>query len=517
METTTDATQVRCCAEDLDTLPADMLWAPVFQMGDGEGPKNGPHDLGRLDLVVGAALTRARTSGEFTGKLHERFLTDISDPTWRTRRVLLVGAGPRGGYDRDIARAVASTAGMAARERSATQLITWCPAVIGTADMTQAVVEGVLLGAFRDTRFKTEDTGTPPLAALTLVFAGAVDEAIAAAADKGAIVAECSNLARELSNEPGNLFTPRVFADRAIELVTGPHTTVEILDEAAIASQGMGLLQGVAQGSAEPPRVIVMRYEPEQVTDGPVLALVGKGVTFDTGGISIKPAAAMDLMKRDMAGGAAVLCAMRAIGRLAPPIRVIGIVPAAENMPDGRAIRPGDVLTAASGLRVEVLNTDAEGRLLLADALTLAQRLGATHLVDIATLTGAVVIALGHHCSGLVGTPPSWVETVRRAATTTGEQVWPLPPLEAYAAQLKSQTADLANIGGRAGGAITAAMFLKAFSGGLPWAHLDIAGTAWYEDASPSHPTGASGVGVRLLTELPFELARDGAEAQKPL
>jgi len=289
------------------------------------------------------------------------------------------------------------------------------------------------------------------------------------------------------------------------------------LDEAAIESEGMGLLLGVAQGSPEPPRVIVMRYEPEEASPGPVLALVGKGVTFDTGGISIKPAAAMDLMKRDMSGGAAVLCAMRAIGRLAPPIRVIGIVPAAENMPDGNAIRPGDVLTAANGLRVEVLNTDAEGRLLLADALTLAQRLGATHMVDIATLTGAVVIALGHHTSGLVGTPPAWVETVRQAADCAGEEVWPLPPLEAYAAQLKSDTADLANIGGRAGGAITAAMFLKEFSGGLPWAHLDIAGTAWYEDATPSHPKGASGVGVRMLAELPFALARVGAEEPKAL
>jgi leucyl aminopeptidase len=512
MHTTTDATQVRCCAEDLDTIEASMLWAPVFQTSDGDETS-----LGRLDGVVGAALTRARTSGEFTGRLHDRFLTDVTDPTWRTRRVLLVGAGPRESYSPDVARDVAATAGMAARERAAARLVTCVPAGTRPVGMTQAIVEGLLLGAFRDTRFKTQDTGAPPLEALTLAFDGAVDSETAAEAERGAIVAECSNLARELSNEPGNLFTPRVFADRAIELVTGPNTTVEVLDEAAIASQGMGLLQGVAQGSAEPPRVIVMRYEPDQASEGPVLALVGKGVTFDTGGISIKPAAAMDLMKRDMAGGAAVLCAMRAIGRLSPPVRVIGIVPAAENMPDGRAIRPGDVLTAANGLRVEVLNTDAEGRLLLADALTLAQRLGATHLVDIATLTGAVVIALGHHTSGLVGTPPTWVETVRRAAKTAGEPVWPLPPLEGYAAQLKSETADLANIGGRAGGTITAGMFLKAFSGGLPWAHLDIAGTAWYEDASPCHTKGASGVGVRMLTELPFELARDGAGQRESL
>ena len=238
---------------------------------------------------------------------------------------------------------------------------------------------------------------------------------------------------------------------------------------------------------------------------GPVLGLIGKGVTFDTGGISIKPSDGMDLMKRDMSGGAAVVCAMRAIGQLAPPVRVIGIVPAVENMPGGRAIRPGDVLTAADGKRVEVLNTDAEGRLILADALILAQELGATHLVDIATLTGACVVALGHHASGLVGTPAAWVESVRRTAAGAGERLWPLPAFDEYAEQLKSETADLANIGGRDGGAITAGMFLKAFSGGRPWAHLDIAGTAWHDENKPYCAKGATGVGVRALAALPFE------------
>jgi leucyl aminopeptidase len=516
MQTTTDAILVSCRTDSLDTIDADMLWAPVFLADDDvSGPD--ARGLEPLDRAVGGALSRARASGELTGALHQQFLTDVVDTAWHTRRVLLVGAGSRDRYNPTVARAVAATAGMAARQRAASRLVYWSPPGTGETGTTQAVVEGVLLGAFRDTRFKTRDTGTAPLQELILAFAGPIDPLAQEEAERGAILAECSNLARELANEPGNLFTPRVFAERAIELVTGPRTTVEVLDEAAIESEGMGLLLGVAQGSPEPPRVIVMRYEPEDPAPGPVLALVGKGVTFDTGGISIKPAAAMDLMKRDMSGGAAVLCAMRAIGRLAPPIRVIGIVPAAENMPDGNAIRPGDVLTAANGLRVEVLNTDAEGRLLLADALTLAQRLGATHLVDIATLTGAVVVALGHHTSGLVGTPPAWVETVRRAADSAGEEVWPLPPLEAYAAQLKSETADLANIGGRGGGAITAAMFLKEFSGGLPWAHLDIAGTAWYEQSAPSHPKGASGVGVRMLAELPFTLAREGAGVTKGL
>ena len=371
--------------------------------------------------------------------------------------------------------------------------------------MAQAAVEGIFLGAFRDTRFKSEDSGSPPLATVELCFNGGAGSKTQAAVERGVLLGGCSNLARELSNEPGNLFTPRVFADRALELVTGPRTTVEVLDEQAIASQGMGLLLGVAQGSVEPPRVIVMRYEPEDPAPGPVLGLVGKGVTFDTGGISIKPADGMERMKRDMAGGAAVVCAMRAIGRLAPPVRVIGVVPAAENMPGGRAIRPGDVLTAANGKRVEVVNTDAEGRLILGDALTLAQRLGATHLVDIATLTGACVVALGHHASGLLGAPAGWVESVRQVADRAGERVWPLPVFEEYAEQLQSETADLKNTGGRPAGAITAGMFLKAFCGGLPWAHLDIAGTAWYEAAQPHHTTGATSIGVRTLAALPFE------------
>ena len=268
---------------------------------------------------------------------------------------------------------------------------------------------------------------------------------------------------------------------------------------------GWGCCRAWRGGAPSRPRVIVMRYEPEDAGSGPVLGLVGKGVTFDTGGISIKPADGMDRMKRDMAGGAAVVCAMRAIGRLAPPVRVIGVVPATENMPGGRAIRPGDVLTAANGTSVEVLNTDAEGRLILGDALTLAQRLGATHLVDIATLTGACVVALGHHASGLLGAPAGWVESVRQVADGVGERVWPLPVFEEYAEQLQSETADLTNTGGRPAGAITAGMFLKAFRGGLPWAHLDIAGTAWYEEVQPFHTKGATGIGVRTLATLPFE------------
>jgi leucyl aminopeptidase len=238
-----------------------------------------------------------------------------------------------------------------------------------------------------------------------------------------------------------------------------------------------------------------------------VLGLVGKGITFDTGGISIKPAENMDRMKDDMSGGAAVICAMSAIARLRLPVRCIGIVPMTENMPGGRAIKPGDVLTSAAGKTVEILNTDAEGRLILGDGVWYARQRGATHLIDVATLTGACVVALGKTTTGLFGTPPAWVEHVRRATERAGDRSWPMPVFDDYKEQLKSEIADFSNTGGRPGGAITAALFIKEFAGDRPWAHLDIAGTAWAEDTKPYQPKGATGVGVRTLVEL----ARDAA------
>jgi leucyl aminopeptidase len=264
----------------------------------------------------------------------------------------------------------------------------------------------------------------------------------------------------------------------------------------------MGLLLGVARGSAEPPRVIVLRYEPAGAPKTPVLGLVGKGITFDTGGISIKPAQGMERMKDDMSGGAAVVCAMRAIAMLGAPVRVIGVVPTTENMPGGRAIKPGDVLTGASGRTVEVVNTDAEGRLILGDGLWYAQKLGATHLVDVATLTGACVVALGRAASGLFGQPDTWVQAVLEASASAGDRCWPLPLYDEYGDQIESEIADVMNSGGRPAGACTAAVFLRGFADDLPWAHIDIAGTAWAEEAEPYQPKGATGVAVRTLATL---------------
>ena len=317
-------------------------------------------------------------------------------------------------------------------------------------------------------------------------------------------MATSANLARELSNEPANILTPATFADRALVLVSEQGVDVEVIEGEAIQGLGMGMLLGVAQGSVEPPRVMVMRHTPANAPGAPVLGLVGKGVTFDSGGISIKPADGMDRMKHDMAGGAAVVGAMRAIGALQLPVRVIGVVPMTENMPGGRATKPGDILTSASGKTVEVVNTDAEGRLILGDALWYARELGATHLVDVATLTGACVVALGKAASGLFGRPSAWVAAVQQAGARSGERVWPLPLYEDYSDQLRSEMADLVNAGGRAAGACTAAAFLQAFTGDLPWAHLDIAGTAWSDDTRADLAKGSTGVMVRTLTELAF-------------
>ena len=293
-----------------------------------------------------------------------------------------------------------------------------------------------------------------------------------------------------------------MFSERLRDIARRAGLAVEVLEQEDLERLGMGMLLGVGRASAEAPRLVAIRYEPAGAPDTPVLGLVGKGITFDTGGISIKPAADMDRMKDDMAGGAAVACAIRAIAELKIPLRVVGVIPIAENMPGGRALRPGDVLKSASGKTVEVVNTDAEGRLILGDGLWYAQKMGATHLIDIATLTGAISVALGKITSGLFGTPQTFVEQVGAAAERAGDRCWQLPLFDEYKDQLRSEIADMLNTGGRLGGAITAALFLKEFTGGLPWVHLDIAGTAWAEENKPFMPKGPTGVGVRTLVEV---------------
>ena len=510
MAPVTAAPQISTSTTALSALEVDLLAVPWF-----EGQEPGVID--GLDHATSGEVARALLSKEFKAKPFDVFSTPIVDRSWKPRRLLLVGAGPATEFGSDLARKVATVAALSARQRRAESLgFTLRPGLAdpsGDVDVrgfAQAVAEGLTLGEFDAGRYKTVDPPPGPSCRLSIVIPRFTDTSpeslvgVEAAVARGRVLGECSNFSRELANEPGNTLTPREFASRATSLASGNGVSVDVLDERQIEALGMGLLLGVARGSDEPPRLMVFRYEPQGAPATPVLGLVGKGITFDTGGISIKPADGMERMKDDMAGGAAVACAMRAIATLRAPIRVVGVVPATENMPGGRAIKPGDILKSAEGKTVEVINTDAEGRLILGDALWYARRLGATHLVDVATLTGAIVVALGKITSGIFGTPESWVTHVRRVAERAGDRVWPMPLFDEYREQLKSEIADMSNTGGRPAGSITAAIFLKEFTGGLPWAHIDIAGTAWAEEARPYLPKGPSGVAVRTLAELAF-------------
>ncbi len=495
------STPIVCTGSPLSAVETDLLIVPWF-----EGEESGA--VPTLDEAGHRELSRALTSQEFQAKPYDLFLTPIVDTSWRARRVALIGGGRRAEARSDLVRKLAAAAGLAARQKHVARAAFVVRGEGDPAELAQAAAEGLTLAEFCIGSYKTSEPPPAPVPAWTVVLLDAPAEVVAArsaAVARGRVLGECSNLARELANEPGNTLTPREFARRAAAIASEVGVRVETLDETEIEKLGMGLLLGVARGSSEPPRVIVFRYDPPGAPDTPVLGLVGKGVTFDTGGISIKPAENMERMKDDMAGGAAVACAMRAIALLKAPIRVIGVVPTTENMPGGRAIKPGDILKSAAGKTVEVVNTDAEGRLILGDGLWYARQLGATHLVDVATLTGAVVVALGKVTSGLFGGPDAWVERVRRVANRAGDRVWPLPLFDEYGDQLKSDIADLMNTGGRPAGSITAAWFLKEFTGGLPWVHIDIAGTAWADEARPYLPKGPSGVGVRTLATLAFE------------
>ena len=495
MPETLKDTVVEGVAAKPQDVECDLLVVPVFEDDQLD-------DLAGLDEATDGEVGRARASREFRPKPNELFVTRAGNAAWKAARVALVGVGRSGDGAVDRFRTACAATLRAARRRRVGTVAVLLRGDVDSAQAARAAAEGVLLGSHADRRFKSGEDDEPPVGRALVVFPSSATAELARAIAVGSTLGEAANRARELADAPGNELSPRLFAEQAETLAGASGGAVEVLDEAAIERLQMGLLLGVARGSAEPPRLIVMRHEPAGAPREPVLGLIGKGVTFDSGGISIKPADRMEQMKHDMAGGAAVVGAMRAIGRLAVPTRVIGIVPATENMPGGRATRPGDVLTGASGKTVEVINTDAEGRLILGDALWYARELGATHLVDVATLTGAVVIALGHAASGLFGRPHGWVESVQQAAERAGERVWPMPLYPDYDEQLRSETADLGNIGGRAGGACTAAAFLKAFAADLPWAHLDIAGTAWADEASAAQPKGATGAMVRTLTEL---------------
>ena len=377
---------------------------------------------------------------------------------------------------------------------------------MSATDGVSAILEGAFVGNFDPDTYKS-DRKDQTVQSLTVVASG--DQvALQQAMDRARIVAESQNFTRELVNEPSNRMTPTILANRARDMAKETGLKFEVYGADKIKELKMGAFWGVAQGSDEPPALIVMRYEPAGAPEKPVLGLVGKGITFDTGGISIKPADGMEKMKYDMAGGATMIGAMRAIALLKPKVKVIGIVCATENMPSGKAQKPGDIQTAMSGKTIEIINTDAEGRLVLADGLCYARQLGCTHLIDAATLTGAVVVALGYANVGVFANDDEFYNRFKAAVEQSGEKMWRLPVTDEYLEMTKSSIADLMNTGGRWGGASTAAAFLKEFAENTPWIHLDIAGTAWMEDNKPWIAKGPSGIAVRSLVEFARELGK---------
>ena len=484
-------------SEKPETVEVDALAIILFKAAGGEA-----HPGGAFDAHTQGLIAELYDSHEFTGKALRTAL--IHRPSgFRAKRLLLIGGGQREEFT--LAR-LRQAAGVAVREMKTkgVRRLGLLPAgAFEPGDQVQAIAEGAILAVYEPDAYKTEEKALCVLEELLILAAPAQQDRL----ERGRVIAEAQNFARELVNEPGNLLPPSALGARTVEMGEAAGLAVDVLQRERLEELRMGALLGVSQGSAEPPALIVVRYRPaEPNAAGTHLGLVGKAVTFDTGGISIKPAQDMDKMKYDMAGGAAMLGALRALAALKPPVAVTAVVPSVENMPGHQAQRPGDVVTTMSGKTVEVLNTDAEGRLILADALTYAKQQGCTHLVDAATLTGAIAVALGHERVGLFSNDDAWRDRVLASAAASGEKMWPMPLDEEYKEQLKSLIADLPNIGNRWGGAITAAMFLKQFADPNPWVHLDIAGTAWIEEAKPYLPKGPSGVGVRSFVDLAMKM-----------
>jgi len=436
-------------------------------------------------------------AGEFSGKSLE--IAILHRPAGlKATRLVLAGGGKRAEFNPAELRKLSGAMLRALKSKGVRNIVMALDEPFRSDDFAAAAVEGALLGDLEANRYKTDPKKNEKQVTSFSVLGGSQ-----AAVDRGRILADAQNFSRSLANEPANVLTPTRLAESARELAAAYSLECEILDQDRMRQLGMGALLGVAQGSAEPPAMIILHYKPSATpSTKDHLGLIGKGVTFDTGGISIKPAEGMEHMRFDMSGGAATLGAMRAIAQLKPKIPVTGVIPAVENMPGSRAQRPGDIVTSLNGKTVEVLNTDAEGRLILIDALTYAQRLGCTHLVDSATLTGSIVVALGHVNIGAFTNNQPFLDKLMAAAKAEGEKMWQMPIDEEYKEALKSDFADLHNIGGRPGGSVTAAMFLKDFVNDFPWVHLDIAGTAWLEESKPYLAKGATGVGVRTFVRL---------------
>ncbi len=479
--------QITLETQPFAALDTEALVSWVFEETD---PIQGR--IAEIDQTAAGLPRKLAKSGELTGKMLE--FTLVHAPAGlKAARLLLVGAGKREQFNSATLRKIAGAALRFLKARSVKNFTLLVREGHVAEENAQALAEGALTANFESDKYKTDKKNDKNIESVLVAGFSAAERS---AGDKG--------LSRGRIIAASNKLTPRILAEKAEAMAKEAGLAVEILDEKKIASLKMGALLSVAQGGPEPPRVMVVTYTPASPKPGaPVIGLVGKAVTFDTGGISIKPADGMEKMKYDMAGGATMLGVMRALAALKPSVKVICVVPSTENMPGGTAQKPGDIQTAMSGKTIEVLNTDAEGRLILADGIHYAKQLGATHLVDVATLTGAIVVALANVNVGVFGSDQPFTDKLLASAKSVGEKMWQMPIDDDYRDFIKGSFADIQNISsGKGGGAITGAMFIKEFTGDSPWIHLDIAGTAWNDDAKPWLSKGPTGVALRTLVHL---------------
>jgi leucyl aminopeptidase len=495
--------QIQLETQLYSSIPADALVSYVF---DGDSKIDGV--VADLDKAMDGRLAALAAGGELTGKSLEMVLVHFPEGL-DAKRLLLVGAGKAEKFNLGDLRKIAGSALRYLKSRGVKKIVFLARESQRGPDAAQAAVEGLVLADFESDKYRTEKKPNREIQSVHLAgFDSGLGSDLKAAVENGRVIAESANFARDLINEPSNRLTPRMLASKAEAMAKEVGLGIEVLDERKISELKMGALIGVAQGSFEPPRVIVVRYTPEKAqSGGPVLGLVGKAVTFDTGGISIKPADNMEKMKYDMGGGATMLAVMRALAYLKPSVPVIAVIPATENMPGGHAQKPGDVQVAMSGKTIEIINTDAEGRLILADGIFYARKLGATHLIDAATLTGAIQVALANVHVGAFGTPRDYLDKFLDSTKAVGEKMWPMPIDDEYQEMIKSNIADIRNTGsGKGGGAITAAWFIKEFAEDVPWIHLDIAATCWVDEGRPWLAKGPTGVAIRSIVDFALKM-----------
>jgi leucyl aminopeptidase len=499
--------EIRALAGGLDQIHSKAAVIALFD--DKTPPAEGQEIFSQLDGALGGLLKSLIDSGEIKGKTNEVTLVHTQGKI-APLRLLVVGLGKREDFSLRVVRNAAGTAARYLRKRGClriTSLLHGCGQGISPVESARAIVEGALLGLYYGDLHKTSEREPQDLEELTLVHPSAeITGQLGAAIEAGRVTAEAVNLARDLGNEPPNIINPPAFAQRAADLAASINLPITILEEEDMRRLNMGGLLAVAAGSTSPGRLLALRYTP--VEDSRLLAFVGKGITFDSGGLSLKGQDQMDMMQNDMAGAAAVLGAIWAIARLKLPVNVLGVMPLAENLPDGKAFRPSDVLTTMAGKTIEVISTDAEGRLILADALAYAVQENASHIVDVATLTGSCEVALGGQASGLFSNDDNFADTLAEIGESAGERFWRLPLYPEYRESLESKVADMKNLGTRYGDASNAASLLQEFVGEKPWVHLDIAGTEWNKKPKPYLAEGPTGVATATLIRLAEKMSR---------